>query len=452
MEFFFFTMQYLIVSIPFVLAIVLPIVGVWLLISAVMRPTVGAWVAGSAMLLSTLFVAAPAVPLGINVSTDDLAFVLLFCAAVIRLPVLAVAARNSTLFWLWVAFGGVVLLSLAIGLLTFGSSAGVEVRDNFYFWAAGLYFASFTYSEDQLHRLWRVVQYFAWMMVLIVVYRWVGVKLGFVSESLVLKAGASSEFRVVGSSVTFFLAAVGVVHFAMWLKRSTSRDLLAALCLLGFVLVLQHRSVWVSVLGALVVVMWHLRTEVSRKVFPLIVIGLTTLSMVAIMVVLNPDSRLAETILKSAVSVTQAQGTHVDRLLGWEALLNDFVATASPHQWLVGKPYGSGFARWVMGHLKEYAPHNFYVVLLLRVGIVGILLLMTVHLWLRRRVALKTAEESDGVVRAALLGLLAAFLLYYIPYQGVPFQGALYGVLIAVFGARIAEGGAAERSTLEVAR
>jgi O-antigen ligase len=242
------------------------------------------------------------------------------------------------------------------------------------------------------------------------------------------------------------------VHFAKWLKHSASRDLLAALCLLGFVLVLQHRSVWVSVLGALVVVMWHLRTEVSRKAFPLIVIGLTTLSMVAIMVALNPDSRLAETILKSAVSVTESQGTHMDRLLGWQALLNDFVATASPHQWLVGKPYGSGFARWVLGHLKEYAPHNFYVLLLLRVGIVGILLLMTVHLWLRRRVALETSAESDGVVRAALLGLLAAFLLYYIPYQGVPFQGALYGVLIAVFGARVSEGAAAERSTLEVVR
>lgn len=421
-------LRYAIISLPFIFAVVFALVGFWMLIATASRVTAGAWVVGVAFLIETTFVSAPFIPMGLRVSTDDLAFVLLAAALVMRVLFFEFPRRQAV-YGIWLAIGAVFFISFGLGLSSFGTTAGVEARPNFYFWMAGLYFASFSYSPETLKKMWRITQWCAWLVAAIVVYRWTGLKFGFVSARLVEFAGASSEFRVVGSNPTFFMGAMGVAYFALWLRHSRRAALFAALVMLGLVLVLQHRSVWVATFGALMLVAWHQRAAVAAKAFPIIGMGAVMVGIMAILIALNPSNRLTETITRSAVSVTESQGTHTDRLEGWKVLLTDYVGY-SPREWMLGKPYGTGYERYSAGRLRTYSPHNFYIQLLLRLGAIGVLLFLWVHFVLRNRVRKIAADSPGGTLLSVLLAILAANLLYYIPYQGFYLQGAFYGVLI----------------------
>lgn len=428
MEWFYLILRYVFTATPFVLAVLFALIGFWMVVATASRVTTGAWAVGIAFLVETAFVSAPFIPMGIKVSSDDLAFALLVAALVMRVLFFEFPRRQAV-YGLWLAIGAIFFISFGLGLSSFGTAAGVEARPNFYFWMAGLYFASFSYPPETLKKLWRIVQWCAWLVAAIIAYRWVGLKFGFVSAHLVEFAGASSEFRVVGSNPTFFLGMMGAAYFAQWLKHSRRIALLAALVMLGLVLILQHRSVWVATFGALALVAWRQRAAVAAKAFPIIGMGVVMMGIMAAFVVLNPSNRLTETITRSAVSVTESQGTHTDRLEGWKVLLTDY-AGYSPREWMLGKPYGTGYERYSAGLLRTYSPHNFYIQLLLRLGAIGALLFIWVHFVLRNRVRRIAADSPGGTLLGVLLAILAANLLYYIPYQGFYLQGAFYGVLI----------------------
>lgn len=428
MEWFFLILRYVFTAIPFVFAVLFALLGFWMVVATASRVTAGAWTVGIAFLIETAFVRAPFIPMGIKVSTDDLAFALLAAALVMRVLFFEFPRRQAV-YGIWLAIGAVFFISFGLGLSSFGTTAGVEARPNFYFWMAGLYFASFSYSSETLKKMWRITQWCAWLVAAIVVYRWAGLKFGFVSERLVEFAGASTEFRVVGSNPTFFLGAMGAAYFALWLRHSRRMALFAALIMLGLVLVLQHRSVWVATLGALALVAWNQRAAVAAKAFPIIGMGVAMVGIMAILIMLNPSNRLTETITRSAVSVTESHGTHTDRLEGWRVLLADYV-DYSPREWMLGKPYGTGYERYSGGSLRDYSPHNFYIQLLLRLGAIGVLLFLWAHFILRGRVRRIAVDSVAGTLPPVLLAVLAANLLYYIPYQGFYLQGAFYGVLI----------------------
>lgn len=440
MEWLFLGLRYAFISIPFVFAALFALIGFWMLVATASRVTTGAWVMGGAFLLETAFVSAPLIPMGLQITTNDLAVALLAAGLIMRVLFFD-PPRRKAVYGIWIAIGAIFFISFGLGLISFGTSAGVEARPNFYFWMAGLYFASFAYPPETLEKLWRIAQWCAWLVVAVVIYRWVGLKFGFVSEQLVEYAGASSEFRVVGSNPTFFIAALGVAYFALWLRYSRRRAFLAALVMLGLALVLQHRSVWVAGLGALILVAWHQRTAVAQKAFPIIAVGVAMAGMVATFVLLDPSNRLTATLAKSAVSLTESQGTHTDRLEGWKILLKGYV-DYSPREWVLGKPYGTGYDRTFDGRHKGYSPHNFYIQLLLRIGALGLLLFLWAHFSLRNRVREHASGLADTTVSSVLLALLAANLLYYIPYQGFYLQGAFYGVLIGYLATRMPESAA----------
>lgn len=420
---------YVLRSVPLLGAAIAALVGVWFAIAAGTRATVGAWVLAVAFVVETWFVAAPSVQMGIQLSTNDAAALLLLSGLIFRFVFLGFPGRSRELV-AWVALSTLVGCSLIFGLLAYGSKAGVEARPTVYFIVAGFYFACFHYAREDLLRLGRMFQWLAWAVAFVVAYRWLGLKLGFVSAQLVYTAGASSEFRVVGSDPTFLLAVAGCAHVVSWLGTSRMRSLLSAVVMLGLVLLLQHRSVWVATIGALIVIAWMNRPAVRKKALPISALLLVGLVSAVFLVLLNPDSRIAETLSRSVLSVTEARGTHVDRLSGWIELLHGYV-NGGPRVWLLGHTFGSGYERWVLGQLREFSPHNFYVQLLLRVGALGVVLFIWVLIALHRRVLHVAAFGPDGERgRVAVLAALVAALLYFIPYQAFYLHGALYGVLI----------------------
>jgi O-antigen ligase len=124
-------------------------------------------------------------------------------------------------------------------------------------------------------------------------------------------------------------------------------------------------------------------------------------------------------------------------MIGWQELLTDFARSAGPENWLLGKPYGSGYERIVLGRLQEFSPHNYYVQLLLRLGSVGLLLFLWVHVALRQRMRAGVMSGlSAPVLHTVFLAVLTANLLFYIPYGAFYLQGAFYGVMIGYLATR----------------
>jgi O-antigen ligase len=439
--------------IPLALALVIlgSLAGVWVVIDMASRVSVGAVVIAISFVISAVFISSPSISIGINLSVDDLAFLLLLSALAVRV------AMNGSLGAYegrgpWISLGIVFLISSGIGLMQYGSSAGVEARSNFYFLTAGLYFFSFSYSERVLHDLWRIAKGIAWLIVALALYRLIGAKFGLISSEVISLAGAGSEFRVIGSSPTLFLLLVGLGYFLQWMQDERRSMFLSAMVMFLLVIILQHRSVWVAALGGLGVILWYERQALAKRSFLLSTALILVISAVTMLVLLNPDNRVIETLSKSAISATASEGTHMDRLLGWQVLLSDFIK-GSPLEWALGKPYGTGYARWVQGDFKAYSPHNFYVQLLLRLGFVGLVAFLWIHYKMQKRI--RDAISADQPKRSLHVFFFAALvvnLIYYIPYQGFYLQGALCGVIIGYFFPSYPKGNRALGSIYKVGR
>ncbi len=113
-------------------------------------------------------------------------------------------------FLVWLIFGGVIIMSFVIGLGQFGKNAGTEVRENFYYWVAGLYCLTADLDEAEIRRLARWAVLTAYGLIGIAVYRWIGMAVGFVPVDLLKEVGVTSEFRALPSSATLYMGAVGL--------------------------------------------------------------------------------------------------------------------------------------------------------------------------------------------------------------------------------------------------
>ena len=218
----------------------------------------------------------------------------------------------------------------------------------------------------------------------------------------------------------------------LWLRGTGSRlNGLQALVFAAFVLVLQHRSVWVAYLVGAAWLMLQERARLARRAPTLLAIAMIAGMVVAIGLALGMFEEVSEALLKSAVSVGDRSSTATDRFYGWEALLENWWE-AGPGTILLGFPFGTGFRRVIDGFLVEYSPHNFYVFMLLRSGLVGTTLFTIATLMACiHSMAAKAISDFDYELLRALGLVLLASMVYYVPYQGFYLHGALTGLALA---------------------
>lgn len=430
MEILFGAIRFVFTVMPFALAMLFALLAIWTVVAASQRPLWGAWALALGFLVETWFIIAPQVQLGIRVSSTDLVALLLLGGLAGRifsggLPF------DRALFLGWLAVGLLMFASLGLGLMQFGTRAGVEVRENFYFWVAALYFASYRYTPDDLRRLGRVLRVAAWGVVAIAIYRWVGLEAGFVSRAIFLVAGASSEFRAVGSQPALVVAMAGMLYMARWLEAARGRDGMLAAVLLAFVVVFQHRSVWLASIAMLAALLWLRRERLPRVLPWLVGGGLVSGGLIAAALALGHLDPLASALQTSVVSVTAKSGTHTARIDGWVALLGDWMHYPI-REAIMGKPYGSGFDRYVEGRLNTFSPHNFYVELLLRVGLTGLLVWLAVLLALLWSAGKGRMAHLDRAGMDLALAVMLGWMVFYVAYQGSYIHGAGYGVATAL--------------------
>ena len=356
----------------------------------VRRAEVGAaLLLGATLISATLVGRVPSLTLrgDIRVQILDVAFALVLAAAILRV----LRLPRFTPWQRWALLVGIMLLlSLVRGAVAFGPQHAVaEFRLFLAFVAGALYFCTFPPSgrvNDRIGRIWLALSI---PMMILVCLRWLanfaGINLGVPPEQF----GADAAIRVLNGPYTFFLADAVILTVPFWQlhdRRSRRLTWLGALLLL-FVVLLNRRTAWLAIVVGLAVIMVRGR-RLNRRVVAMVV-GAVLLT-IAAYVALGGSEGQKQTVATSAVST----GTLDWRIQGWSELLSG--RSEDPVQWVIGEPLGSDFTREVQGSEVQAEPHNFYLTLLLRAGVVGLLALVALDWWVVPRVMAAPAAKRPG--------------------------------------------------------
>jgi O-antigen ligase len=199
------------------------------------------------------------------------------------------------------------------------------------------------------------------------------------------------------------------------------------------VLVLQHRSVWVATFLPAMMAFVIVRQRQGKLVGRLAVISLVSAIVLGPLLASGKLSSVTSSVGESAERATSTtSGTFVGRIEGWENLLKKW-ASGGPRTWAMGESYGSGYARKQQGGREvTFAPHNYFVQLLLRTGVIGLLAFLALYGFMLKR-AISLGNEPHVVMTGyTMIGLLVSVLLYYIPYAPTYIHGLVAGLILGL--------------------
>ena len=362
-------------------------------------------------------------PGGVQVYVTDVVVSLVAGAAVLRL----LRQRRFDRYQRWLLLLGVlVLVSLVRGVAAFGVQQSFNAfRQYLFFAGVAAYFATFppaAWLSDRIGRIWLAVS--IPMMVLVSV-RWLavfaGIDLGVPAE----KFGADAAIRVIDGPFTFFLASAFVLTIPAWLRGEQQRWVRRiSVPLLLFVLLLNRRTVWLAlVIGVAVLVLRDRR--LGRRALMLVTVGALTTAVAFVWLGgLQGDSEPA---------VRSGSGNLTWRLEGWSELVDAW--SRNPTDWAIGQPVGSSFARVVEGSETTSHPHNFYIEMLLRTGVVGLLALIALTAGLLRALWRMPSRAGGLLGPDVLPALVAMQLVWFLTWVPGSEQGIVTGLAIAVAAA-----------------
>ena len=396
----------------------------WLLTN----PVAGAALVLVIFLLEVVFVSLPAINVGFNIFPGDIASLALGIVAVIRI---GKVGRLTTISSAWLVLGLVLFISFTRGMSRYGVSAGSDFRTYFfYFWTGVAYFLTFDLTESQLYtiaKLWIAV---CLCTMALVYFRWgadaAGLKIG-PSWSQV---GAGVPFRVVGAGAAMVLAVGLLILVHQQLCGQLPRHLaILPLFLLFTLLLLQHRTVWVAALTGLITLFMTEKGHRTKGVVKVTVAGLVVVTVIVIAALYGSLDMIGNTVDQSFHEAFSDRSTFTGRIEGWQELVGEW-SRGDLAGYLIGSPFGSGYARVQQGGVVTWTPHNYYLQTLLRTGVIGVFALIAVYgvgmyrlLW----------TESEPISHGPLFfALLAMELAYFIPYPALFEQSIFSGVAFCV--------------------
>jgi hypothetical protein len=360
-----------------------------------------------------------------RVGLTDVIATLVLCAAFARL----LRMRRLSTYHRWlILFIVLLVLSLLRGIIAFGIQTSVSSFRLMEFWiAAAVYFATVPPSQrvyDRIAKLW------IWMTVplmAIVLARWLavfaGIDVGVPRERF---GSSDAAIRVLDGPYTFFLAQGFILTLPFWRQGQRSRSIrIVSILLLLFVVLLDRRTAWVALLAGIVTLMLHDRRLGRRAAWAVV----TILGMViGAYSTLLRASRSGEPIAQAASNTASAAW----RIEGWVILLAQWAK--SPANWFIGEPFGASFLRLIEGSEDSSSPHNFYIEVLLRTGVFGLLALFALTVGLLM-VTWRSSTEDAGVFGSGVLAaLLMMQLIWIIAWAPGIEQGIVTGIAISLAG------------------
>jgi hypothetical protein len=407
-------------------------------IFAVLACTAG-WLAAkpvhaAALLLGLVVLDALHLPVAVNVGLslypEDLFFLILSTACLIRFCLFARLKAVPLAWWLL----GMIQLGLLIwGVKAFGTAAGVEVRGHFYLWISVLFFATVRWSDRMVSRVldWWIAC--AACLGLLAVYRWVysAIDPRYAAEIMAFDP-TGVRFRVISSTATLVIAIASLVLSFRILRGKLPMVLWPLLPFqLATIAILQHRSVWVSLFVGIACLLLT-KSGPGQRLRAAAAFGMLLVPLV-VALALPADNSVVASVKQSADhAVSLEEGTMVARVGFWDALMKKWLGSGSATTYLVGQPYGGGFDPIELddGNLQDMVPHNHFVHILYRGGTIGLL----ATLWLfgsAWHAALVRTRRAEQYWAPFFLAGLSALFAYCIPYWAEYNGGMLLGIAIA---------------------
>ncbi len=464
------------IALPFVMMAALGVLLPLLAVVMHRRLGVGLLAIFGIAVVDAIWPALPAMRLGINVFLPDLVLGGVAVVAALRFVMppaqpgpggaAGAGGRQAWAFWLLVA---VVSVNLVQGLMEFKGAAGAAARPTFYALAACAYVLSFPMDAPRLALLFRASGWAGAALLGLVAWRWMAV--AFDIRELLPEAGSfqpqgHSIWRVVASGESLLLAEVAL---ALWFFSALGRTAglagtglaklglagaglasaglagprLAALALLAVTLALQHRSVWLGLMGGMLLCLWHPGDAKQRFSAWLLPVLAACAVLVAFMLanpergggVAAPAGDVASDIATSTRDAVALRGTAADRLSSWRQLIERW-AGGGPRVLALGVPFGTSMERFTSDELSArkiaYQPHNYFVEVLVSHGVIGLAAFLAIlgtaarGLWHARR------HPSLRLPAHWLLAMLACQSVYYLTY-GIDFmQSVLLGAALSL--------------------
>jgi O-Antigen ligase len=378
------------------------------------------------LVCETVYVAMPAIRLGILVYPQDFIFAMLAVVAALRFSTVR-SLREIPRLWLVLVL--LLFVNFGVGLARYGSMAGVEFRPYFYTLTGALYVMSFP-AEPKSYRtiftLWIVA---ALSVCAVAFYRWTMIALGLEDYAWLDTTGI--EGRVINSSQALVLTtAVAITLFGLLRKVVAKGWLMALPLLLVTIAGSQQRTVWVATAASLLLVVV---LAGQRRGSLLTVLGIVGTLGVAVAYPLATSGRLdsaASSISTTAsAGMSTRTGTFVGRVGAWKESLKEY-ASWNPLYQMVGKQFGVGYSVWL--GTKEFgnAPHNYYIQTMLRAGFIGVVALIGTYLLVLRRL-FSVYGPMEGAARVLWVAI-AVEMVYSITYSPTFVQSIVYGAALAI--------------------
>lgn len=362
---------------------------------------------------------------GYNVLPIDVLTLGVIAAYVVRILMIG---RIGLTHLCWLGLGILMMLALLRGSGVNGlATATVSFRHEFYFIATALYMQSFRWEGRDLDHFVMIWLCAAGALAVYAIFCWI-------DPSFVLTQGVGSlssyfardaylGLRVLPASSTLLIAEAGLIAAILWLRPDRAGIMhLAAIPLLLIMVALYHRSIWVSSMAAIGILVLHRPALLSRLSLPLVAAGI---GLVAIMA-MGGDATTGA--LRSAVAEPfRDNSTWGWRVNNWQNMVPETLA-AGPVTTLVGWGYGARFQD-VMTGMDLANPHNAYVSIFSNTGLLGLVLFLTClllpfwRLWHGEFPASRTFDRHTALMLSSLL------IIYYLAYSVSFDHGILLGVL-----------------------
>jgi hypothetical protein len=354
----------------------------------------------------------------------DVATLLLFAAGTLQVRQLRANLRG----WLfaWVSLGVLLAVALLRAIAVDGLANGVNsARWLLYFffamtWALGV-------RPDRL-RLRTVSLVLGWALVLIAVYH--GVTHGFGGAGSKVSAGdglyQTGRILVAQQSMALLLCAATVFLGPSGSAKSLPRfHAVSALVFGGVVVVAQHRSVWAAgALGTVAVLIWSARRRARKQIFVQLFLGAWVVLVAGFSGMLG-GSAISESALNT--------GTYEWRATGWQVLISQAIARG-PLSITFGEPSASIFLRRLAsGQSTSVSAHNWYLDVLLYMGVIGLILLLAMLVSALMKSRSAPAAWTFVLAAVATYGWAYAIEWYLVPWLGV-------ATTVSLGAGRIAEG------------
>lgn len=431
---------YTLTALPYLLAALLGLAIPALAVLCYRRPGAGMAVVLLIFTAEALYMQLGGLHLGLSLYYTD--FVLVFIAGVAMLRHLFApdAPRVPRAWWLYVA---VFLVSLATGLVSYGSTAGVQARGYFYAIATALYAMSFALTPRHLRGLFDALAALALLLLLVCVYRWTVYYLPI--RELLPEGGTynvDGAIRVIRSHEALVLSQV-LVAGLFFAAASTGLKLARVLSplLLTAVVALQHRSVWVALLAGVLASLLVARSRSGSRIGQVLLL-LAVVTAAALPLALSDKlGDVGGQVTNSAGNALAGRGTAGERVDSWNEIVGKW-AGAGPRSIVIGQSFGTDNSRYVAdsthGGVRkiDYYAHNLYVQTLFNFGLLGLGAFLAAAAYVVIGLYRICASGQGGPGAEALLVLVVMQLVYYVPYGNDYLQHLIFGIAAAFVAAQ----------------